>query len=159
MQLKNSCNNTMVFNHPLVGKQNALTDFLLAQKKMAEMEPLGLVVMECNASIGPQDQKEVPLPCNIFFIFFFQITELCSHPSSRFLRLLMRAYWSFALPSRRTTITPTGPTPSSSRSHIDWKTLLFLKIRRNSISIMKDQISFISSYSILFFKFHTKILT
>jgi hypothetical protein len=66
MQLKNSCNNTKVFNHPLVGKQNALSDFLLdfllAQKKMAELEPLCLVVMECNSSTGPQDKKEVPHP-------------------------------------------------------------------------------------------------
>ena len=35
---------------------NALTDFfLLAQKKMMELEPPGLVVMERNASTFPQD--------------------------------------------------------------------------------------------------------
>jgi hypothetical protein len=55
MQLKNSCNNTMVFNHHLVGKQNALMDFLLAQKKMVELEPPALVVLERNASTGRQD--------------------------------------------------------------------------------------------------------
>jgi hypothetical protein len=83
LQLKKSCNNTKVFNHPLVGKQNALTDFLLAQKKMAELEPPGLVVMERNASTGPQYQKEVPRPLqHICHVFFFQITELCSHLSS-----------------------------------------------------------------------------
>jgi hypothetical protein len=62
MQLKNSCNNTKVFNHPWVGKKNALTDFLLAQKKMAELEPLSLVVMEHNTAIDHQDRKEVPHP-------------------------------------------------------------------------------------------------
>jgi hypothetical protein len=41
-------------------------------------------------------------------------------------------------------ITPIGPTPSSNRSHIDWKTLIFFKIQQNSISIMKDQILFLS---------------
>jgi hypothetical protein len=60
MQFKNSCNNTKIFNHPLVGKQNALIDFLLAQKKMAELEPPSLVEMERDASTGPQYQKEVP---------------------------------------------------------------------------------------------------
>jgi hypothetical protein len=97
MQPKNLCNNTKVFNHPLVGKRNAPTDFLLAQKKMAELEPSGLVVMEHNTSIDPQYQKEVPRPLqHIVHVLF----PMCSHPSSRFLRLFMRAYWSFSLPSR-----------------------------------------------------------
>jgi hypothetical protein len=44
---------------------------LLAQKKMVEVEPSGLVVMERNASTGRQDQKEVPLPLqHIFHVLF-----------------------------------------------------------------------------------------
>ena len=125
MQHKNSHNNTQVFNRPCMGKQNALMNFLLAQKKMAELEPLCLVMMDRNASSDPQDQKEVPCPLPHILYIFFQITERCSLKSARFLRPYMRAYWSFALPSRRTMITPTQATPSSSRSHIDWKTLLF----------------------------------
>ena len=62
MQLKNSHNNTYVSNSPCVGKQNALTDFLLAQKKMEELEPPGLVVTNRNATTNPQDQREVPRP-------------------------------------------------------------------------------------------------
>jgi hypothetical protein len=60
MQLKNPCNNTKIFNHPLVGKHNALTDFLLAEKKMVELDPPDLVVLERNTATDPQDQKEVP---------------------------------------------------------------------------------------------------
>jgi hypothetical protein len=40
---------TKVFNHRWVGKPNALVDFLLAWKKMEELEPLGLVVTGKNA--------------------------------------------------------------------------------------------------------------
>jgi hypothetical protein len=55
----------------LVGKQNVLTDFLLAQKKMVGLEPPGLVVMDRNASTVSQDQKEVPLPLqHIFHVLF-----------------------------------------------------------------------------------------
>ena len=62
MKLKNSDNNTQVFNRPCVGTHNALTDFLLAQKKMAELN---------NAAINPQDQTEVPrpLPCILYILF------------------------------------------------------------------------------------------
>ena len=42
MKLKNSDNNTYVFNRPCVGMQSALTDFLLPQKKMAELKPPSL---------------------------------------------------------------------------------------------------------------------
>jgi hypothetical protein len=54
-----------------VGTQNALMDFLLAQKKMTEMEPLGLVVTNCNAATNPQDQTEVsrPLPHILYILF------------------------------------------------------------------------------------------
>ena len=71
MQLKNSHNNTQVFNRPCVGKQNALTDFLLAQKKMAELKPPSLVVTNRNAATNPQDQPEVPrpLPCILYILF------------------------------------------------------------------------------------------
>jgi hypothetical protein len=100
MQLKNSCNNTMVFNHPLVGKQNALTDFLLAQKKMAELEPPGLVVMEHNTATDPQDQMEVPHPWQHIFHVLFPSNGALLSEKLWFLRLLMRAYWCFALPSR-----------------------------------------------------------
>ena len=60
MKLKNS-DNTQVFNRPCVGTQNALTDFLLAQKKMAELKPPSLVVTNRNAAINSQDQTEVQL--------------------------------------------------------------------------------------------------
>ena len=62
MKLKNSDNNTQVFNRPCVGTHNALTDFLLAQKKMAELN---------NAAIKPQDQTEVPRPltCILYILF------------------------------------------------------------------------------------------
>jgi len=54
-----------------VGTQNALTDFLLAQKKMAELEPPGLVVTNRNAATNPQDQTEVPRPLtHIIYILF-----------------------------------------------------------------------------------------
>ena len=71
MKLKNSNNNTYVFNHPCVGTQNALTDFLLAQKKMAELKPPSLVVTNRNAAINPQDQTEIPrpLPCILYILF------------------------------------------------------------------------------------------
>ena len=71
MKFKNSVNNTQVFNRPCVGTQNALTDFLLAQKKMAELKPPSLVVMNRNAAINPQDQTEVPrpLPCILYILF------------------------------------------------------------------------------------------
>ena len=51
--------------------QNALTDFLLAQKKMAELKPLILVVTNRNAAINPHDQTEVPcpLPCILYILF------------------------------------------------------------------------------------------
>jgi hypothetical protein len=116
MKPKNLCNNTKVFNHPLVGKENALTDFFLPKKKMAELEPPSLVVMEHNISVGPQYQKEVP------------------HPLQRIVHVLFPnngAVLSPKLPvsSRRTAITSTGPTPSSSISHVEWKTLVFCKIR------------------------------
>jgi hypothetical protein len=65
--------------------------FLLAQKKMAELEPLDLVVMECNTSTGLQYQKEVPRPLQHIIHVLFQITELCSHPNFRFRQLLMGA--------------------------------------------------------------------
>ena len=84
MKLKNSDNNTQVFNRLCVGTQNALTDFLLAQKKMAELKPPSLVVTNRNAAINPQDQTEVPRPCHAFSIFFFQITERCPMKSTRF---------------------------------------------------------------------------
>ena len=84
MKLKNSDNNTKVFNRPCVGTQNALTDFLLAQKKMAELKPPSLVVMNHNAAINPQDQTEVPRPCHAFSIFCFQITERCPMKITRF---------------------------------------------------------------------------
>ena len=71
MKLKNSHNNTYVFNRPCVGKQNALTDFLLAQKKMAELKPPSLVVTNRNAATNPQDLTEVPSPLpHILYIFF-----------------------------------------------------------------------------------------
>ena len=71
MKLKNLVNNTQVFNRPCVGKQNALTDFWLAQKNMAELKPLGLVVTNHNAATNPQDQTEVPCPLShILYIFF-----------------------------------------------------------------------------------------
>ena len=71
MKFKNSVNNTQVFNRPCVGTQNALTDFLLAQKKLAELKPPSLVVTNRNAAINPQDQTEVPrpLPCILYIIF------------------------------------------------------------------------------------------
>ena len=54
-----------------MGKQNALTDFLLAQKKMAELKPPSLVVTNRNAATNPQDQTEVPRPLpHIFYIIF-----------------------------------------------------------------------------------------
>jgi hypothetical protein len=40
---------TEVFNHRWVGKLNALVDFLLAWKKMEELELPGLVVTGNNA--------------------------------------------------------------------------------------------------------------
>jgi len=54
-----------------VGTQNALTDFLLAQKKMAELEPPSLVVMNHNAATNPRDQTGIsrPLP-HILYIPF-----------------------------------------------------------------------------------------
>ena len=71
MKLKNSVNNTLVFNHPCVGTQNGLTDFLLAQKKMTELKPPSLVVTNRNAAINPQDQTKVPRPLpRILFILF-----------------------------------------------------------------------------------------
>ena len=77
MQLKNSQNITHVFNCPCVGMQNALTDFLLAQKKMAELEPPGLVVTNRNAATNPQDQMEVPRPLpHILYIRFPNNGEL-----------------------------------------------------------------------------------
>ena len=51
MKLKNSDNNTYVFNRPCVGTQNALTDFLLAQKKMAELKPLSLVLTNYGSPV------------------------------------------------------------------------------------------------------------
>ena len=71
MKFKNSVNNTQVFNRPCVGTQNALTDFLLAQKKMAELKPPNLVVKNRNTATNPQDQTKVPrlLP-HILYIFF-----------------------------------------------------------------------------------------
>ena len=71
MKLKNSDNNTQVFNRPCIGTQNALTDFLLVQKKMAELKPLSLVVTNRNAAINFQDQTEVPrlLPCILYILF------------------------------------------------------------------------------------------
>jgi hypothetical protein len=54
-----------------MGTQNALTDFLLAQKKMAELEPPGLVVTNSNSATNPQDQTEVPRPLpHILYILF-----------------------------------------------------------------------------------------
>ena len=54
-----------------MGMQNALTDFLLAQKKMAELEPPGLVVTNRNTATNPQDQMEVPRPLpHILYIRF-----------------------------------------------------------------------------------------
>ena len=71
MKLKNPDNNTQVFNRPCVGTQNALTDFLLAQKKMTELEPLGLGVTNRNAAINPPDQTEVlrPFPHILYILF------------------------------------------------------------------------------------------
>jgi hypothetical protein len=44
---------------------------LLAQKKIAELQPPGLVVMDRNAATYPQDQKEVPCPLpHILYILF-----------------------------------------------------------------------------------------
>ena len=60
MKLKNSDNNTQVFNHPCV-----------AQKKMAEQEPPGLVVTDNNAATNPRGQTEVPRPLpHILHILF-----------------------------------------------------------------------------------------
>ena len=71
MKLKNSVNNTQIFNRPCVGTQNALMDFLLVQKKTAELKPLSLVVTNRNAAINPQDQTEVPRPLpRILYILF-----------------------------------------------------------------------------------------
>ena len=54
-----------------MGKQNVMTDFLLAQKKMAELEPPDLVVRNRNAATNPQDQTEVPRPLpHILYILF-----------------------------------------------------------------------------------------
>ena len=71
MKLKNSDNNTQVFNRPCIGTQNALTDLLLAQKKLAELKPPSLVVTNRNTAINPQDQTEVPrpLPCILYIPF------------------------------------------------------------------------------------------
>ena len=54
-----------------MGTQNALTDFYLAQKKMAELEPSGFVVTNRNATTNPQDQTEVsrPLPHILYILF------------------------------------------------------------------------------------------
>ena len=66
-------------------------------------------------------------PCHTFSIFFFQITKRCPMKSARFLTLT--TYWSCALLSRRTTITPTGATASSCWSHILLEnTFIFHKI-------------------------------
>ena len=71
MKLKNSDNNTQVFNRSCVGTQNALTDFLLVQKKMAELKPPSLVVTNHNPVINPQNRTEVPrpLPCILYILF------------------------------------------------------------------------------------------
>jgi hypothetical protein len=54
-----------------VGTQNALTDFLLAHKKMAELEHPGFVVTNRNTATNPQDQREVPRPLpHILYILF-----------------------------------------------------------------------------------------
>ena len=72
MQLKNSHNNTQVFNHPCVETHNALTDFLLAQKKMAVLKPLSLVVTNRNTAINPRDQTEVARPLSRILYILFQ---------------------------------------------------------------------------------------
>ena len=71
MKLKNSDSNTQVFNRPCIVTQNALMDFLLAQKKMAELKPPSLMVTNRNTATNPQDQTEVPRPLpHILYILF-----------------------------------------------------------------------------------------
>ena len=110
MKLKNSDNNTQVFNRPCVGTQNALTDFLLAQKKMAELKPPSLVVTNRNSAINPQDQMEISRPLPRILYILFQNNRALPYEKHQ-------VSWTDDLlelcPSLQKDNIPTGATPSS----------------------------------------------